>query len=188
MKKLVTVFVLMVSLFVLSACGNTEKVDYTPGVYYASTGGNQGSIGVLVVDENGLLDTIIIDTVYLKSDATGNVSWPGYGGAETGIATTKLSLEEGWGYKMHWSGYAATDTTPTMAEYKTWLSAQGKLEWFQQVDLVIAKVIKDQGFTADSRIGKEFESEVAADAKSGASITTTDYYTVIEALLAQARK
>lgn len=179
------VFVLMFSLFALAACGNTEKGAYTPGVYYATTGGNQGSIGLLVVDGNGLLKTIIIDTVYLQANASGNVSWPGYGGAETGIATTKLSLEDGWGYKMHWPVYATTDDTPTMTEYKAWLVAEKKLEWFQQVDLVIAKVIKDQGFTNDSKIGSEFEG---ADVRSGATINTTGYYSIIELLLSQAKK
>ena len=182
MKKLFVLLLVLLGALFLTACQEEEKGDYTPGMYYASTGGHQNTFGVLFVNEHGFVESIFIDSVYLKRNAEGTFTWIHTDGSQrTGYATTKMSLGDGdgWGYNMFWSSYAATDDTPTMDEYKAWLVANNKLEWVQQVQLIIDQVIEAQGIPMENN---------SVDVVSGATITVDDYYSVIADLLEQAKK
>ncbi|MDY0346207.1 MAG: hypothetical protein RBQ70_00940 [Acholeplasma sp.] len=179
MKKLMALLLVLTAVFTLVGCQEEEKGEYTPGMYYASTEGNQSTFGVMFVNDNGMIEHIFIDSVYLKKSDDGTVQWTSYGNPVSGYATTKMALDGGWGYHMFWSNYIATTDAPTEAGYKAWLTANSKLEWFQQVQLIIDQVIELQDLP--SKTGEEY------DAPTGATITVSSYYTVIAELLDQAK-
>jgi hypothetical protein len=81
---------------------------------------------------------------------------------------------------MFYAEYAKSATTPTEEGYKAWLKSNNKLEWFEQVRLIIDQVIELQDLP--SKTAGEY------DAPAGATITVDSYYAVIKDLLEQARK
>lgn len=98
-------------------------------------------------------------------------------------ANTKQEL--GLAYHMHYSAYAATDDTPTDAEYETWLAANDKLEWFQQIEL-ITDYVTENGWNGDLEPLNDRQGTVdgtnVVDDLAGASIRTGAYYDVLAAL------
>lgn len=179
MKRFMALLLVLTVTFALAGC-QKEKGDYKAGMYYASTSGNQSTFGVMFVNEDGKIEDMFIDSVYLKASENGGVSWTSYGNPATGYATTKMALDNGWGYHMFYAQYTASTTTPTEEGYKAWLKSNNKLEWFEQVRLIIDQVIELQDLP--SKTADEY------DAPAGATITVDSYYSVIEDLLEQARK
>ncbi|MDY0210959.1 MAG: hypothetical protein RBQ91_06120 [Acholeplasma sp.] len=179
MKRFMALLLVLTLTFTLAGC-QEKKGDYTPGMYYASTEGNQSTFGVMFINENGKIENIFIDSVYLKASEDGTVEWTSYGNPAKGYATTKMALDNGWGYHMFYAEYAKTTEEPTEAGYQAWLKANSKLEWFQQVELITEQVIELQGLPE--------KTGDAYDAPTGATITVSSYYSVIADLLAQAKK
>ncbi len=171
MKKLLALLFVFTFVFGLAACG-TEQGDYEPGVYFGYTDGNQNTFAVLTVNENCFIESILVDSVYLKSVEDGPVSWTGRNDAAMeGIATTKRSLDGGCDYVMH------EGTTDCVAP-------DGKLMWHEQVDAIVARVIEEQGIFDYTLDGQYFEEDTIA----GVTIRVTAYITAIENALAQAAK
>ncbi len=175
MKKLLAILFTLSLVFVLGAC-STEEGDYEPGVYFGYSEGGENSFAVVTVDENGFISEVLIDTVYLKQDAEGNLTWEGRGGNEaTGYATTKRSLDDGCGYHMH------TDKDVVDC------SVEGELMWHEQVDVIADAVIEAQDVPDFEIVDGKIEDD-SADAVAGVSITVTSYLDAIEDALDQAKK
>jgi hypothetical protein len=175
MKKLLVLLFALSLVFVLGAC-STEEGDYEPGVYFGYTEGGENTFAVVTVDENGFISEILIDSVYLKQDAEGNLTWEGRGGTEaTGYATTKRSLDGGCGYHMH------------TAKEVVNCSVEGELMWHEQVDLIADAVIEAQEVPNFTIIDGDFDPD-AADSIAGVTITVTSYIEAIEDALDQAKK
>ena len=116
----------------------------------------------LDVDENGDIEDLEIDALQSSVDE-GTFTWND---------STKQEL--GYDYKMHYGAYEATDDTPTIAEYETWLEDNDKLEWFEQVDMITDYIVENGWETT-------FAVE-DVDSLSGVSITVSSYETVLEAV------
>ena len=171
MKRFFALFAALAVVFTLAACG-TEEGDYTPGVYFGYTDGNQNTFAVVTVDENGFIVSILVDSVYLKVVEDGGVEWTDRRGNEVeGIATTKRSLDGGCDYVMH-EGTVDCE------------APDGQLMWHLQVDEIAARVIEEQGMFDYTLDGQYFEEDVLA----GVTIRVTAYISAIEAALEQAAK
>lgn len=85
----------------------------------------------------------------------------------------KSKQELGYFYGMHAFGaevvFGKPVTVDNVEEYKTWLKDNNKLEWFEQVALITDDIIKN---------GKDS----TVDETAGVTITTTNYYKLIEKL------
>lgn len=171
MKKLLLGLFLLVLVATLAACG-AEQGEYTPGVYHGYTVGATPSIAVVTVDENGMIESVLVDEVYLKEDAEGELSWEGRSGPTTGYATTKRALDDGCGYVMH-PGEVVDCTV------------EGELMWWEQVDALAAAVVEAQGVPTWSLTEGSF-TEGADDVVAGVSITVDSYIDAIEDALAKA--
>jgi hypothetical protein len=174
MKKVLAILITLSLVFVLGAC-STEEGNYTPGVYFGYTEGGENTFAVVTVDENGFISEILIDSVYLKQDAEGNLTWEGRSGETTGYATTKRSLNGGCDYNMH-------PATPVVN-----CEVEGELMWWQQVDLIADAVIEAQEVPNFTLIDGNFDPD-AADSVAGVTIGVEDYIAAIEDALEQARK
>ena len=175
MKKLFVLFASFALIFVLAACGG-ETGDYEPGVYFGYTDGNQNTFAVVTIDENGFISEILVDTVYLKVVDDGPVTWLDRNDNPVdGIATTKRSLDGGCGYNM-WPGQPVEDC-----------KVEGQIMWHDQVDLVAADVIENQGVPTYDLDGAYFDED-GVDTVAGVTIRVTAYISAIENALDQARK
>lgn len=113
------------------------------------------------LDDKGKVDEITIDA--LQSSITEGVfAW-----------NAKTKQELGYDYKMHYGAYTGSlgkDATPTMAGYKTWLTDNEKLEWFEQVKVITDYVVAN-GWVDSFKV---------TDMDDAASVTvTTDSYTAL---------
>jgi major membrane immunogen (membrane-anchored lipoprotein) len=167
MKRIVLFIIVLLSLFTLAACAGKEAAqgDYIPGTYFGYTEGHQNTLAVVFVDENGFIAGIFVDSVYLQRVEDGPVSWTQGTNVRVGIATTKMSLNNGCGYNM-WPSQPVVDC-----------QVEGQTMWVQQVANVIEAVIDAQGIPA-----------LEGDTIAGATITITPYITAIQAALDKAKK
>jgi hypothetical protein len=166
MRRVLTLLVVLGLGFTLSAC-TEEQGNYEPGTYFGYTEGNQNTFAVLYVGENGFIESILIDAVYLKTVEDGPVTWEDRGGdMVNGNATTKRSLDGGCGYDMHFSG--------TYCE-----APEGQFMWHEQVDLIAEAVIEAQELP-------DFSGD--ADSIAGVTIGIDGYVAAIEMALEQASK
>ncbi len=173
MKKYVLALFLLVLVGTLAACGGVaEQGEYTPGVYHGYTVGSEPSIAVVTVNENGMIESVLIDEIYLKSEDGGPIGWEGRGGPTEGIATTKRALDDGCSYDMHGG---AVDC-----------QVEGEMMWWEQVDALGAAVVEAQGVPSDwSLVDGSFENP--SDAVAGVSITVDSYISAIEDALDKAQ-
>ena len=123
---------------------------------YCSTSGTDLYIATMTVDAEGNFSDLLLDTQQAERNKV-TFTWK---------ADTKQEL--GYDYKMHYNTYSATDDTPTMEEYKTWLTENDKLEWFEQVALITDDITENG-----------WEDNTAVDAPAGVTITKDSYYTVL---------
>ncbi len=113
----------------------------------------------MIVDGKKIKE-LVIDTLQQASKETDkDFAW-----------NAKTKQELGYFYGMH---FPAAGTGPINAgnleTYKTWLKDNNKLEWFEQVALITDDIIKN---------GKDS----TVDETAGVTITTTNYYKLIEKL------
>ncbi len=169
-KTLLSLFVLLL-VFTLAACG-AEQGEYTPGIYHGYSVGHQPSIAIVSVDENGMIVNVLIDSVYLKSEADGPVSWLSRGNEVEGIAISKRAYDNGCGYNMH------------TAKQVVNCQVDGELMWWQQVDLIAEAVVANQGLPSWTLDANKITGD---DAMSGVTITVDTYIAAIQSALNKAR-
>ncbi len=170
MKKVLLLIAVLGLPFLLAACGS-EQGDYTPGVYFGYSSGHQNSFAVVTVDDNGMIVSVLIDSVYLKSEAGGPVNWVSRGNDVSGIATTKRSLDGGCGYNM-WPAQPVVNC-----------EVEGEIMWVAQVDMIAAAVVENQALPSWNLVDNKF----GEDGIAGVSITVNAYITAIQNALSQAR-
>ncbi len=193
MKKLLAFLLVFTLGFVLYACGDDEEEngndngngevetgDYTPGMYFGYTDGHQNTFAVLYVDENGFISDIFVDTVYLKSEEGGPVSWEARGNEHEGYATTKRSLDHGCGYNM-WPAKEVTHNSDEPGD----CDVEDDIMWHKQVDMLVADIIENQAII-DYSIDEDGDFEEEGDVIAGVTITVSSYLEAIENALAQA--
>jgi hypothetical protein len=171
MKKLLLSLFMLLLVFTLAACG-AEQGEYTPGIYHGYSVGNEPSIAIVSIDENGMIVNVLIDTVYLKAEADGGVNWLSRGNEVEGIAITKRAYDNGCGYHMH------RDKDVVNCE------VDGELMWWQQVDLIAAAVVDNQGLPNWTLDADKITDD---DAMSGVTITVDGYLAAIQDALSKAR-
>jgi hypothetical protein len=112
----------------------------------------------MVVTPKGKVESLMLDTLQMNraSTTSGTFQW-----------NLKTKQELGFDYKMHYNASGAAD----MAAYQAWLTANNKLEWFQQANLITDAIVAN-GWTANA----------AEDVPAGVTITTTGYYAVLAKL------
>jgi len=170
--KKVLLFLAVLGLpFFLAACDSAEQGDYTPGVYYGYSSGHQNSYAVVTVDENGMIVSVLIDSVYLKTEEGGPVSWVSRENEVEGIATTKRALDGGCAYHMH-RGKDVVDC-----------EVEGELMWHQQVDAIAAAVVEAQELPNWTLEDNYFGD----DGVAGVSITVNTYIEAVRNALNQAQ-
>jgi major membrane immunogen (membrane-anchored lipoprotein) len=142
MKKIGLLLLVVIASLTLLGCNNSEfKVDGEFTAFAESVHSNAPMVTMVTVKiENGEIVDYTIDAIQGTRTQTA--------GAETTedttddvyafVFNTESKRDLGFNYKMHYNTYAATDETPTVTEYQTWLTANNKNEWFQQADLVEA--------------------------------------------------
>ena len=134
--------------------------EYTPGLHFGDDDDEASTThAVIAVDERGFITDIFIDSVYTSGE---NV-------------TTKRSLADGCGYKMHLDQEATEPCTPT----------EGNLLWHQQVDLVIEDVLENQEVIDYTFNDTKFDLD-ADDAVAGVTINVDAYLAATEMALTRA--
>ncbi|MFA5006138.1 MAG: hypothetical protein WC509_01535 [Candidatus Izemoplasmatales bacterium] len=126
----------------------------------------------MIVSEKGVVSELKLDTLQAtKSTSAGTFVWKD---------STKQQL--GFAYHLHYSTYAATDETPSDAEYETWLAANDKLEWFQQANLITDYILAN-GWNANLQPiegdGVSLDGTTPLAACAGVSISTATYFQVL---------
>ncbi|MFW5889189.1 MAG: hypothetical protein ACOCUD_02290 [Bacillota bacterium] len=132
---------------------------YTVSMHY---GAPQVVWATLDLDENGDIEDLTIDTLQSTVDE------------DTFTWDDESKQEKGYDYKMHYGTYEATDETPTMDEYITWLEDNNELEWFEQVDMITDYIVENGWETT-------FAVE-DVDSLSDVSITVSSYESVLQAV------
>ena len=171
MKKAILAIFMLLLVFTLSACG-AEQGEFTPGIYHGYSVGNEPSIAIVSVDENGKIVNVLIDTVYLLSQTDGPLTWVSRGNEVEGIAITKRAYDNGCSYHMH----RAKDVVNCQVD--------GELMWWQQVDLIAEAVVENQGLPNWSLVEDKISGD---DAMSGVTITVDGYISAIQNALNKAR-
>ena len=146
--------------------------DFNPGVYFGYSLGSEPSFAMVSVGPNGKIINVLIDTVYLKAEADGSVTWLSRGNEVEGIAITKRAYDNGCGYHMH------------PAKEVINCEVDGELMWWQQVDLIAAAVVENQGLPNWTLDADKITDD---DAMSGVTITVGGYLAAIQDALSKAR-
>jgi len=163
------------ALVALAACGEPDLGDYKPGLHLGYTDGHQNTYAYVYVDADGYIFDIFIDTVYMKTDEDGPVTWEGRGGNEqTGYATTKMSLDDGCGYNM-WPSEPVVDC-----------EVEGEIMWHDQVRMLAEDIIENQGIIDYDLVDGDFDED-GDDVISGVTITVSGYLEAVENALDIAR-
>ena len=112
----------------------------------------------MVVTPKGEIESLMLDTLQMNraSTTSGTFQW-----------NAKTKQELGFEYKMHYSASGAADLTA----YQAWLTANNKLEWFQQANLITDEIVENGWSTS-----------AAENIPAGVTITTEDYFTVLTTL------
>jgi len=172
MKKVMFLFAVMALVFTATACDRVEDPeygDYLPGLHLGYTDGHQNTYAYVYVDSLGYIADIFIDTVYMKSDEEGPVTWEGRGGDEaTGYATTKMSLDHGCGYDM----WPREDTDYCEAP-------EGHYMWHEQVRMLAEDIIDNQGII-NYDLDDGYFDEDGDDVIAGVTITVDSYLEAVQ--------
>jgi hypothetical protein len=113
----------------------------------------------MVVTPKGQIESLTIDVLQSTRSAT----------AGTFVWRAASKQELGYAYRMH----GQRDLSE--ADYITWLETNNKLEWFEQIDLIVEDILANGWRTTAS-------TEVPA----GVSITTGGYYSLLQGLFGYA--
>lgn len=146
--------------------------DYNPGIYFGYSVGNEPSIAIVTVGANGKIINVLIDTVYLLRETDGPLTWVSRGNEVQGIAITKRAYDNGCSYNMH----AAKQVVNCQVD--------GELMWWQQVDLIAAAVVENQGLPNWSLVEDKISGD---DAVAGVTITVGGYIAALQNALNQAK-
>ncbi len=112
--------------------------------------------------EGGKLKTLVIDTLQSSFAADQAFTW-----------NEKSKQELGYFYGMHFPEAGLGPITEANLEaYKTWLTENEKLEWFEQVKII-----------TDDVLANGYKNAAAVDALAGVTVTTSHYSALIDALL-----
>lgn len=150
MKKIITFALMFLMLFTVVGCKKDEpKEEPKPEVQRTYVADGEYTAYTLAEGKCELTTATVtikddkISKVYLnvvQSAATKNEA-----GETTGYAFNAQSKKElGYAYHMHFNGYKASledASTATDEGYAAWLEANGKLEWFQQAELIEAYIV-----------------------------------------------
>lgn len=111
----------------------------------------------MTLTSKGKIDTLKLDVLQATTSPTeGTFVWK-----------TQTKQQLGYAYGMHKNASG----TSTEAEYIAWLTANNKLEWFEQANLITADIIANGWSTTASE-----------NVPAGVTITTTGYYAVLAKL------
>jgi hypothetical protein len=136
----------------------------------------------MIVNEKGEVSNLILDTIQATKDTTaGTFAWKAYSKQELGL-----------NYKMHFNTYKATLADPltaTLEGYQAWMTANGKLDWFQQAN-VITDYILENGWNANLKpiaedAGVSLDGVTAIEGTAGVTVGTGTYFEVLAALFAK---
>ncbi|MFA6692947.1 MAG: hypothetical protein WCR73_04255 [Acholeplasmataceae bacterium] len=107
----------------------------------------------MVVTPKGAIESLMLDTLQMNraSTTSGTFQW-----------NAKTKQELGFEYKMHYGTSGAADLTA----YQAWLTANNKLEWFQQANLITDEIIEN-GWSS------------TVDIPASVTVTTEDYLVVL---------
>ncbi|MGI6392078.1 MAG: hypothetical protein ACOX16_00485 [Candidatus Izemoplasmatales bacterium] len=132
MKKIGLLLLVLIASLALTGCKTSEfKVDGEFTAFEASVYSNAPMVTMVTVKiEKGEIVDFTIDCIQGKRTETD--------GTYSFAFNAESKRDLGFNYKMHYYTYAATDDTPTMEEYQTWLTTNNRKEWFQQADLIEA--------------------------------------------------
>jgi hypothetical protein len=129
-------------------------------------------IATMTVNAEGEFSDLLIDVLQGTPDtAAGTFAW-----------REETKQELGFEYKMHYGTYSATDDTPTIEEYETWLEANDKLEWFQQVALITDYVTENgwnENLAALNDRGGTLDGTTPVDSLAGVTVRSQGYYTLL---------
>ncbi len=182
LKKIWAIVLVAVAVVCLAGCKDKkdEKRTYVAdGSYVAyEYGDNYGApelTWVTVEIKNDKIADVDINTI--QSDATTDE-----GGTTTGHTwKAKNKKELGYEYYMFPASGCKTDGVLDVEAYKTWLSTNGKKEWFEQVELIEKKIVDDQnadGFTVEA--GKVTNV-------TGVTVSSESYVTLAKAAIQNAK-
>lgn len=169
MKKFLTLILVFVAALTFAACGNDDfKHD---GDFTAfEVGVNQKGpmlTSVTVTIKDGAIEKFFIDC--RQGTAT-------YGPVAQGEGTVdkwtfswkeKTKKELGYLYQMHFQQFGAPVTEENVEAYKTWLTENDKLEWFEQAELLEAEFLANgpESVTVDN--DKYIENVAGVTIKDG---------------------
>ncbi|MFW6298128.1 MAG: hypothetical protein ACOC14_00480, partial [Bacillota bacterium] len=150
--------------------------DYEPGIVFGAsdyTDGGNNSVAVGAVNEDGHLVHMAIDSVYFKStDEDAAYDTEGRDGdTDTGIITTKMSLDYGCDYGMHGEPEYDDDGN---------CYVDGEMMWWEQVQAIADDVVDNQGVPGYDLDDSNYFDEDGDDTVSGVSITVNNYIAAIE--------
>jgi major membrane immunogen (membrane-anchored lipoprotein) len=143
-------------------------------------------IATMTMNAKGEFSELKLDVLQATKDAT----------AGTFVWHTETKQEKGFNYKMHYNTYVASLTdagSATIAGYQAWLTANNKLEWFQQANLITDYIMANgykgnlKPIVATGR-GVSLYGKTALDGFASVSITSGSYYDVLAALFAKVAK
>lgn len=121
-------------------------------------------IAEMTLSKKGKIETLVIDTLQADKSATaGTFAWK-----------TQTKQQLGYAYRMHNN---AAGKPAAEADYKAWLTANNKLEWFEQVNLIAERIMANG-----------FSTTAAENIPSGVTIKTAGYHAVLTELFANAGK
>ena len=114
-------------------------------------------IGEMTLTSKGAIETLVVDVLQRnRAAAAGTFEW-----------NTQTKQQLGYAYGMH----KTASGTSTEADYIAWLTANNKLEWFEQANLITEDIIENG-----------WSSSAAENVPAGVSISTAGYYAVLAAL------
>ena len=140
-------------------------------------------IATMTVDAKGEVSDLKLDVLQATKDAA----------AGTFVWHTETKQQKGFNYKMHYTTYTASladAATATIAGYQTWLTANNKLEWFQQANL-ITDYVMENGWNGDLKPinptgkGVSLYGKTALDGFASVSVSSQSYFDVLAALFAK---
>jgi hypothetical protein len=140
-------------------------------------------IATMTVNAKGDVSDLVLDVLQATKDAD----------AGTFVWNTETKQQKGFNYKMHYNTYKATLADPltaTLEGYQTWLTANNKLEWFQQANL-ITEYILENGWNANLKPltatakGVSLDGTTVLDGFASVSISSQSYFDVLAALFAK---
>jgi hypothetical protein len=140
-------------------------------------------IATMTVNAKGDVSDLVLDVLQATKDAD----------AGTFVWHTETKQQKGFNYKMHYNTYKATLADPltaTIEGYQTWLTANNKLEWFQQANL-ITEYILENGWNASLKPitatgdGVSLDGTTVLDGFASVSISSQSYFDVLAALFAK---